>query len=162
MTKELNKSDVYRMYVYDEMAKKTKDSIEDLADYVDSLDDEKIKKLCRRLSHSRKNGVFKFISRGPDHWIVKTVDISRIHVRRINSKVNGYLSRNKFLLRKIAEDEKIPRLKEFKKKGKIHKRSLYLLAHKRGSSYKLIDGNHRAVKLACDGKKEFKLILPRR
>lgn len=160
MSKELSKGDIYRIYVYDEMAKKTKDSLENLGDYVDALSDNRAKALCRRLSRSRKNGVYRFISRGPDSWIIKTISISEILVRRINSKVNGYLSRNKFLLRKIAKDEKIPKLREFKKRGNIHKRSLCLLAHKRGSSYKLIDGNHRAVKLACDGKKEFKLILP--
>lgn len=160
MSKELSRGDVYRIYVYDELAKREKHSLKDLADYVDSLSDHEAKKLCRHLSHSRKNGVFHFISQGPEHWIVKTVDISHIRVRGINSKVNDHLSRNKWSLKKISKDKKISKLKEFKKKGKIHKRSQYLLAHKRGCKFKLVDGNHRAIKLSCDGKKEFKLVIP--
>ena len=161
MSKELSKGDIYRMYVFDELAKKEKHGLKNLANYVDSLSDHEVKKICRHLSHSRKNGVFRFISEGPDHWIVKTVDISRIRVRSINSRVNDHLSRNKWSLKKISKDKKILRLKEFKKKGNIHKRSLYLLAHKRGCKFKLVDGNHRAIKLSCDGMKEFKLVLPK-
>ena len=99
MGKKLDKNEVYRIYVFDEMAKKTKRSLEDLGNYVDSLDDDKIKELCRHCSHYRKNGVYRFISRGPDRWTVKNVNISDIYVRRINSKVNGYLDRNGMLLK---------------------------------------------------------------
>lgn len=156
---KLNKIDIHRKYLFDEMSKETKNNLEDLEHYVDSLDDEKVKKLCRRYSHSRKNFVFRFISRGPKRWIMKNVDISDIYVRSINSRVNGFLSRNGWSLKKIAKDRRIPKLKEFKKRGKIHSRSLALIAHKKGDKYKLVDGNHRAIKLACDGKKEFKLIF---
>lgn len=160
MGNKLDKDNVYRIYVFDEMAKKTKCHLEDLGHYVDSLDHDKVKELCRHCSHSRKNGVFRFISRGPNLWTVKVVNISDIYVRRINSYVNGYLSRNGWSLKKISKDKKIPRLREFKNIGNIHSRSLHFIAHKIGDKYKLIDGNHRAIKLACNGKKEFKLVLP--
>lgn len=150
------------MYVFDETAKKTKLDIKDLEKYIDSLSDDKVKELCRHLSHSRKNGVYTFIVRGPKYWEIKTVDISEIRVRRLNSKVNGHLSRNHWSLKKISEDKRILKLREFKKKGDINERSQYLLAHKRGGYYKLIDGNHRAIKLACNGEKEFKLVLPKK
>lgn len=159
MDKKLDKDKVYRIYVFDEMAKKTKHSLEDLGHYVDSLDDDKIKELCRHCSHSRKNGVYRFISRGPNCWTVKVVNISGIYVRRINGNVNGHLSRNGWSLKRISEDKKIPKLREFKKRGNIHSRSLHFIAHKKGDKYKLIDGNHRAIKLACSGKKEFKLVF---
>lgn len=159
MSKKLNKIDVHRIYVFDEMAKKTKQDLEDLEHYIDSLSDNKIKELCRKCSHRRKNGVYRFISQGPEYWTIKTVDISDIYVRRLNEKVNGHLSRNGWSLKKISEDSRIPKLREFKKCGKIYDRSMYLIAHKKGDRYKLIDGNHRAIKMACDGKKEFKLIF---
>lgn len=160
MDKKLDKDNVYRIYVFDEMAKKTKRHLEDLEHYVDSLDHDKVKELCRHCSHSRKNGVYRFISRGPNRWIVKVVNISDIYVRRINSKVNSHLSRNGWSLKKISKDKKISKLREFKKRGNIHSRSLHFIAHDKGDKYKLIDGNHRAIKLACSGKKEFKLVLP--
>lgn len=158
MSKKISKSGVYRKYVFDEMARITKRSIENLEKYVDSLDDHKAKHLCSRCSHSRKNGVYHFISRGPEHWTVKTVSISKIYLGGINARVNDYLSRNGWLLKNISKDKGIRKHREFKKWGNIHPRSLSLIAHKMGGKYKIIDGNHRAIKLACDGIKEFKLI----
>lgn len=159
MGKKLDKNGVYRIYVFDEMAKKTKRSLEDLGNYVDSLDDDKIKGLCRHCSHSRKNGVYRFITRGPNRWTVKIVNISDIYVRGINSRVNGYLSRNGWSLKRISKDKDIRKLREFKRRGNIHSRSLSFIAHKKGDKYKLIDGNHRAIKLAYNGQKEFKLVF---
>ena len=159
MGKQLDKNEVYRIYVFDEMAKKTRHSLEDLGHYVDSLDDDKIKELCRHCSHSRKNGVYRFISRGPNRWTVKIVNISDIYVRCINSKVNGHLSRNRWSLKRISKDKKISKLREFKRRGTIHSRNLSFIAHKKGDKYKLIDGNHRAIKLACRGQKEFRLVF---
>lgn len=159
MSHKIKKSDVYRKYVFDEMLKATKRSPEDLEHYVDSLDDHKAEELCSKCSHSRKNGVYSFISRGPEKWIVKTVRISKIYVRGINSGVNGYLSRNGWWLENIANDKSIPKLKEFKRRGDIHPRSMSLIAHKVGGKYGIIDGNHRSIKLACSGHKEFKLIF---
>ena len=105
--KKISKGDVYRKYVFDEMSKVTKRSIEDLEKYVDSLDDHKAKKLCSRCSHSRKNVVFGYVSKGPDSWTMKTVNISHIFLGGINSKVNYYLSRNGWLLKNIAKDKGI-------------------------------------------------------
>jgi hypothetical protein len=158
MSHNIGKSDVHRKYVFDEMSKNPKRNIEDLERYVDSLDDHKAEELCSKCSHSRKNGVYSFISRGPERWIVKTVNISKIHVRGINDSVNPYLSRNGWWLENIAKDKHILKLGEFKKHGNIHHRSMSLIAHKVGGKYGLIDGNHRAIKLACSGHKDFKLI----
>ena len=141
------------------MAKRTKRSIEDLEHYVDSLDDHKVEHLCSTCSHSRKNGVYSFISRGPEKWTVKTVDISKIYVRGINDKVNHYLSRNGWWLENISKDKSILKLGEFKKHGDIHRRSMSLIAQKVRGKYRIIDGNHRIIKLGCSGHKEFKLIF---
>lgn len=158
MSHNIRKSDVHRKYVFDEMSKTTKRSLEDLEHYVDSLDDHTAEKLCSKCSHSRKNGVYGFISRGPEKWIVKTVGISKIYVRGINDSVNHYLSRNGWWLENIAKDKHILKLGEFKKHGDIHHRSMSLIAHKVGGKYGIIDGNHRAIKLGCSGHKDFKLI----
>lgn len=159
MSHNIGKSDVHRKYIFDEMSKNSKRSLEDLERYVDSLDDHRAKELCSKCSHSRKNGVYGFISRGPERWIVKTVNISKIYVRGINDSVNHYLSRNGWWLENIAKDKHILKLGEFKKHGDIHHRSMSLIAHKVGGKYMIIDGNHRSVKLAGSGQKEFKLIF---
>ena len=162
MSHKIKKSDVNRKYVFDEMSKRTKRSIEDLEHYVDSLDDHKAEQLCGKCSHYRKNGVYGFISRGPEKWTIKTVNISKIYVRGINNHVNHFLSRNGWWLENISKDKSIPKLGEFKKHGDIHHRSMSLIAHKVGGKYGIVDGNHRAIKLACSGHKEFKLIFYRR
>ena len=159
MSHKIKKSDVYRKYIFDEMSKTTKHSLEDLEHYVDSLDDHEAERLCDKCSHSRKNGVYSFISRGPDKWKVKTVKISKIYLRGINNSVNGYLSRNGWWLENIGKDKSIPKLKEFKKRGDIHPRSMSLIAQKVRGKYGIIDGNYRAVKLACSKCKEFTLIF---
>ncbi len=158
MSHKIRKSDVHRKYVFDEMSKNSKRSIEDLERYVDSLDDHEAEKLCSRCSHYRKNGVYGFISRGPDKWRIKTVDISKIYVRGINNSVNHYLSRNGWWLENISRDKSIMKLGEFKKHGDIHRRSMSLIAQKTRGKYGIIDGNHRAIKLACNGHKQFELI----
>ena len=163
MSREISKGDVYRKYVFDESARTTKLSMTDLEKYVDSLDDHKAKELCHKLSHSRKNSVFRFISNGPDLWTVKTVSISKIYMGGINKKVNErYFIGNCWLLKRIAKDKGVRKNREFKKRGEIHKRSRSLIAHKTGSSYKIVDGNHRAIKLAVHGQKEFELIFYRK
>lgn len=162
MSNKITKSDVYRKYVFDEMARITKRSMKELEKYVDYLDNHKAKELCSRCSRSRKNNVYGYISKGPEHWIVKTKNISNIYVGVINARVNGYLSRNGWLLKNISKDKDIHKLGEFKKWGDIHHRSLSFIAQKNGGKYRLIDGNHRAIKLACNGQKEFKLIYYRR
>ena len=159
MSHKIRKSDVHRKYVFDEMSKDKKCNIEELEHYVDFLDDIEAEKQCSKCSHSRKNGVYSFISRGPEKWIVKTVDISKIHVGGINNSVNHYLSRNGWWLENIAKDKSILKLREFKKRGDIHNRSMSLIAHKVDGRYRIVDGNHRAIKLACSGHKEFELIF---
>lgn len=159
MTSKMSKEDVYRKYIFDEMARTTKLSMEDLEKYVDSLDNRKAKELCKKCSHKRKNCVYRFISEGPDHWIVKTVSISKIYMGGINRRVNECFIRNAWLLKNIAKDKSACKHREFRKSGNIYDRSLSLIADKTGSKYKIIDGNHRAVKMACEGKKEFELIF---
>jgi len=45
---------------------------------------------------------------------------------------------------------------EFSSQGNINSKSL--IARKRGKKFEVIDGIHRAVRLACDGTKELELI----
>lgn len=159
MSLKIRKSDVHRKYIFDEMSKHTKHSLEDLEHYVDSLDDDKAEQLCSKCSHSRKNGVYSFISRGPEKWKMKTINISKIYVRGINNSVNGVLKKNGWWLENIGRDKSIRKLREFKKHGDIHQRSMSLIAHKVGGKYGIVDGNHRSIKLACSGHKEFELIF---
>jgi hypothetical protein len=158
MNRKIKKSDVYRKYVFDEMSKRHKSHREDFKHYVDSLDDSKAEKLCKKCSHSRRNGVYSYISKGPDNWKLKFVDISNIYVRGINSKVNHYLRRNGWQLENICNDKSVKKHREFKMYGNIHRRSKSIIASRVGKNYYLIDGNHRAIKLGCNGCKKFELI----
>lgn len=161
MNREIKKCDVYRKYLFDEMSKKRKShskEIESLKHYVDSLNDSDAEKLCRKYSHYRKNGVYSYILRGPEKWKVKLVDISNIYVRGINSSVNHYLRRNGWQLENICNDKSIRKIRELKLYGDIHHRSRSIIASRVGKSYHLIDGNHRAIKLGCNGYKKFELI----
>lgn len=170
MGEKIDKSDVYRKYIFDEMSRKInreekdpkdkEQKLKELEHYVDSsLSDHKAKKLCCQLSHDRKNPVFHFISRGPDQWSIKNVKISAIYMIGINGKVNRYLRENGWSLKENSKDKHIRRHKEFNKTGDIYHRCLTLIAQNIGSErYKLIDGNHRAVRLCINGARKIKLI----
>jgi len=169
MSKKIVKGDVYRKYVFDELSRKINGKYEDPKDreqkfkelehYVDSLNDHKAKKLCCHLSHLRRNPVYSFVKRGPEKWLVEDVKISKIYMISINHKVNSYLRDNFFSLKESSKDKRVRKHKEFGKKGDIHPRCLTLLAHRvDGYRFKLIDGNHRAIKLARDGEKKLRLI----
>jgi hypothetical protein len=158
MSQKIKKCDVYRKYVFDEKSKKTHQKDHDLKQYVDSLNDSDAEKLCRKYSHYRRNGVYSYISKGPDNWKLKFVDISNIYVRGINSKVNHYLRRNGWQLENICNDKSVKKHREFKMYGNIHRRSKSIIASRVGKNYYLIDGNHRAIKLGCNGCKKFELI----
>lgn len=168
--RNISKGDVFRKYCFDEMGRKwdkSNSGIKKLEKYVDCLGDNEAEKLCRRLSHSRHNRVFRFISEGPDKWMVKKVKIDKIYMGGINSKINEYFRRNHWLLEEIVKDRNIRKIKELKLKSRddgrddsICDRSRSLLARKHGGYYKIIDGNHRIVKLAVwNKKKEFELVF---
>ena len=171
MTNEqkISKGDVYRKYTFDEMSKEInrkyedpndkEQKIKDLEQYVDSLNDHKAEKLCCNLSHSRKNPVYGFIKRGPDHFLVGDIKISHIYMIGINGNVNHYLSNHCFSLKECSKDKHVIRHKEFKKKGDIHPRSMTLIAQMIDKNrFMLIDGNHRAIRLASNGEKRLRLI----
>lgn len=169
MNKKITKSDIYRKYIFDEKSKKInrkeKDSknikrkFKNLKRYVDSLSDRKAKKLCCDLSWNAKDRGYGFVSRGPKHWIIENIDISKIFISPINNSIDPYLRRNDWSLERIAKDNDICSHKEFENVGHIHTRSLTLIAEKKGDEYYIVDGNHRAIKLACNGKREFMLIF---
>lgn len=167
--KKISRYDVYRKYCFDELSREinredshsdNKDhKFEELEKRVDSLSDSEAKKLCKDLSHSRKNPVYAHITGGPRDWCIDSVKISMILMIGINRKVNRYLSEHYWSLRDISKDKRIIKHKEFRKKGDIHPKCMTLIAHKiDGHRFKLIDGNHRAVQLAINGEKEIKLI----
>lgn len=169
MDKKIHKSDVYRKYVFDEKSRKInrnekdpknrEQKIKELEKYVDSLRSHKAKELCCRLSHSRKNPVYSFINRGPDIWTIKDIKISKIYMIGINGKVNELLSEHSWSLKESSKDKHLRKHKEFNKKGDLHPRCTTLIAQKIDDSrYRIIDGNHRAMKLSIDGAKEIRLI----
>lgn len=168
--KKIHKSDIYRKYIFDEMTKKIyqdnkksykdkKRKIKRLKHYVDSISDRKAKKLCCSISWDVKDRGYGFVSRGPEHWMIETIDISKIFISPINRDIDEYLFRNEWSLERITKDKEICGHKEFEKMGHIHSRSLTLIAERIGDKYYIVDGNHRAIKLACQGQIKFELIF---
>ncbi len=148
------KNEVRKKYVTDEMSKFK--NLGDLKDFVNTLEIEQMCQLCQWLSSWRKNNLCDFISKGPNNWSVKNVPISNIKVTRVNEEINPILEKHNYLLEKISQDKEICNHNEFKSQGNINSKSL--IARKRGDKFKVVDGIHRAIRLACDGTKELKLI----
>ena len=156
------KVDVYRKYVFDEMSKNKDYDINRLESLVYSLNDEQAKQFCKFFSYNRKNSVYDFISKGPDNWEEDIASISNVDVGKVNVGVNHFLEENGWSLKKICKDKRIGNNDEFKSQGDIHYRSLSFIAEKIANGehrrYKIIDGIHRSIILALDGKTKFKLI----
>ena len=158
MNKILRKTEVYQRYIFGEMSKNKKYSLEDLKHFVDSLSASQTKLLCKYLSVFRNNRVYDFIKSGPDNWKSLTVSINDIHVEKVNESVNALLEKNEWFLAKIVEDNEIGAHEEFKSQGEIDSRLAMFIAKKAGDKYKIVDGTHRIIRMGLDGKKEFQLI----
>jgi hypothetical protein len=158
MSKTLKKTEVYQRYIFGEMSKNKKYSLEDLKHFVDSLSMSQSKSLCKYWSVFRKNSVYDFIKSGSDNWKVGLIEISNIYVEKVNDGVNTLLEKNEWSLAKIVEDSEIGVHDEFKSQGEIGNRLLGFIAKKVEDKYTIIDGIHRAIRLGLDGKKEFTLI----
>lgn len=143
-----------KKYITDEMSKFK--NFDDLEKFVNTLKTEQIYQLGQWLSFWRKNSLHEFISGGPNEWEVDKVHISNIQITKINDRINPSLERHSYLLEKISRDKKICNHDEFRSHGEIRSKSL--IARKKGDKFEVIDGIHRAVRLACDCTKEFELI----
>ena len=158
MNKIIRKAEVYQRYIFGEMSKNKKYSLEDLKHFVDSLSMSQSKLLCKFWSGYRKNSVYEFISKGPDNWKGLTVDINSIHIEKVNDSVNALLEKNEWSLAKIVEDSEIGVHEEFKSQEKIDLRLMIFIAKKTEDKYRIVDGIHRIIRMGLDGKKEFELI----
>ena len=154
----MHKDDVYRKYVFDEMSKNKEYSIIDLERFVKSLDYSQTKQLCRYFSCYRRNCVYDFISKGPNNWRIGHISTSDIYVGEVNHTVNCYLEKNDWSLKKVAEDDHIDQMDEFKSQGSIDTKILTFIARKYNGEYTIIDGMHRIIRSALDGRKRFELI----
>lgn len=156
--RQMRKDDVYRKYVFDEMSKNKEYSIIDLEHFVTSLDYGQAKQLCRYFSSYRRNCVYDFISKGPNNWRMNNISISDIYLGEVNREVNYYLEKNDWSLKKIAEDNNICQIDEFKSQGSMDIKILSFIAKKDDYEYTIIDGMHRIIRSSCDGRKRFALI----
>lgn len=154
----MRKDDVYRKYIFDEMSKNKEYSIIDLERFVKSLDYSQTKQLCRYFSYYRRNCVYNFISKGPNNWRIGNISTSDIYIGEVNRAVNCYLEKNDWSLKKVAEDEYISQIDEFKSQGPIDIKILNFIAKKNNDKYTIIDGMHRIIRSGLDGRKRFELI----
>lgn len=149
-----DKAAVFRKYVSDEMSKFRQP--EHLCKFIESLDDGQIETLCGWLSEWRKNEMYRFIVQSPAEWKIADVTISRIKVGDVNDIVKPLLKRNRYRLDAIAGDAEIAKHFEFAWPGKYQPGEL--IAIKQGDMFLLKDGIHRAIRAACDGTTEFRLM----
>lgn len=154
----MKKVGVYKIYILGEMTKIKECNIDRLDVFVNSLSSDQSKMLCKYLSYNRKNNVYDFVSNGPDNWKVNNIDISDIYVEKINSAINPYLEKNDWSLKKISKDGDISQHEEFKSQGHINSKISSFIAKRIDHEYRIVDGMHRIIRMACDGKKQFKLI----
>lgn len=154
----MRKIDVYKKYTFDEMSKNKEYNIVDLENLIKSFDNNQATQLCKYFSYQRKNGIYDFISKGPENWKEDIINISNIDVGPIHVGINHFLGENNWSLKKIVKDKRISNNDEFKSQGYIHHNSLSFIAKKNNHRYKIFDGMHRIIRLACDGEKKFKLI----
>ncbi len=143
-----------RKYAIDEMSKFRNSG--DLKNFIKTLDNEQILILCEWLSTWRDNGIYQFIVAGPSDWRVADAHISKIIVGKVNDKVNHLLEKHNFLLESIAQDKGICEHEEFASQSEFEWKTL--IAQISGDMFILKDGIHRAVRAACDGQQEFKLL----
>jgi len=152
----MNKKEVIKKYVIDEMSK-FKD-FNELKNFVNTLQDDQITHLAKQLSDWRKNSIYEYILNGPDKWSKKLVPISDICVTKVKDEMDSLFAKHNHELKRISEDKDICELSEFKNQGKIFDELKILIARKKENKFYIKDGIHRAVRLACNGKNEFELI----
>lgn len=150
----MHKDDVMKKYVTDEMSKVK--NFGDLEEFVNSLNTKQIYQIGQWLSCWRGNILYSLIFGSPAYWLVRTVHISNVKITDVNPEINPLLKRHNYFLEKISEDREICTHNEFRSQGEIKSKSL--IARKNGDNFEVIDGIHRAIRLACDGTKEFELI----
>jgi hypothetical protein len=110
----------------------------DMVSFLESLTDKEVRTVGRLLSRWRSNGVFWKVMFRAD-WEISKVDISRILIGGINDGIHPLIHENNHLLETMIGD---PR-------GKM--RNKLFVALRVGELFKIIDGSHRIVRLACDG-----------
>ena len=133
--------------------------------YVNNLTPKQIKKHAKTLSELRKNGVYKNIMKRRK-WYMTELDVIEypyLKVCDINENVKPLLNRFENDLSDIfassvypAHDNPLLVHPEFKSQGKITEKNL--IALKDGFRYRIIDGSHRAIRMALDGEHKFRVI----
>jgi len=151
----LTHDEVIRHYLEDEMSSFR--FPEKLHDFVDNMDKSTRVVLLRALSKWRKNNMDEKILPHKS-WRMIVSEADRIIVGRINDDVNPLLERNGFSLEKIILDKDIGMHREFESQGDISLRTL--LGRMEAGKARIIDGNHRAIRMGLDGTKEFEIIIP--
>ena len=137
---------VIKRYIKDEMSKFK--NYHDMVSFLESLTDKEARTVGRLLSRWRNNGVYWKVMFRAD-WEISKVDISRILIGGINDGIHPLIEENSHLLETMCGDPRIANHPEFKDQGEI--RNKLFLALKIGNLFKIIDGSHRIVRLACDG-----------
>jgi hypothetical protein len=147
---------VLQKYLVDEMSK-FRDR-RDLRSFVESLDMGNLCLLCQQLSNWRKNEVATYLL-GGGNWVEESVSVATIKLPHINERVNDLLARHDWQLDRVAADPAVCGHEEFRDQGTMI--SDVLLVKKVPDGFLVVDGAHRAVKLACDGQQQLPVIYRR-
>lgn len=161
--KQLSKVDVLIHYLIAETTKHMPHK--NMVRLISGLCDDEIKEWAKGFSEERKNGVYKNVMKRKK-WYITTLDVKEypyLKVGDINKKVkpllNGFQNDVSDIWASHGWRVNDPALRvhpEFKSQGKIEER--HIIALKFGKRYRIIDGSHRAVRMALDGVHKFSVI----
>lgn len=113
------------------------------------------------LSGYRNNAVARVLLDEPRVWELVIATADQVTVTDVNKTVAPLLGRNGYNLDEIAEDEELCRHPEFDSRGRPIAEERTIGVQDAGR-IKVIDGMHRIIRMACDGKREFPVYVGRR
>lgn len=153
---EVTRREVFLHYVVSEMSKeidRTK-----AHGFAETLSDAELIYLVRTLSRSRRNAVEEYLITRVRTWELVELGLEDVAVTDINDEVKPLLQANGYNLDEIASDEALCRHREFDARGRriVDERTIGIRTAGRTA---IVDGMHRIIRMACDGKTQFEVYV---
>ncbi len=153
------KQEALALYVRVEMSKVIEQG--KLEPFVNSLSESELAYLVRVLSRYRKNAVERVLLTESRVWELVYASSEKIAVTPINEKVNELLAANGWNLDEIATDERLCGHEEFDSSGRPVSEERTIGIQDEGK-IRIIDGMHRIIRMACDGRGQFPVYVGRK
>ena len=151
----LSRNAVFEIYVKDEIPNLVYPIL--IAGFVSSLKGQ-YEQMARILSVWRENGVYDYIRSHVD-WTEIQVDVKQITLGQMPAAAE-LLRRNDHRLDRVANDAELPLCPEFNNLDRPTPTRTRFISQKADNDYLLVDGTHRAVRMASEGVTSFSLLVP--